>query len=119
MPLPSRIDPRDTERRHDQGMEPHDGTRAIDDGPPVSISRRTGIKIGDIHQVRKFYTQRLRNCQPTACELICTAWVKAIAPERDVTPMRGIVSALTHRDPAAGNHSSSLQRLAVGEWHPT
>jgi uncharacterized protein DUF2841 len=53
-----------------------------DDVPAVTTGDRTGLQIGDKEAVWKFYDQRFRNCQQTACKLIAKAWVKAIEPKK-------------------------------------
>ncbi|KAH6694654.1 hypothetical protein VD0002_g7085 [Verticillium dahliae] len=60
--------------------------RPIDDDsdiPSVTMGPVTkGLKIGDTDEVRKFYDQRFRNCQQTACKLIAKAWVKVVEPKK-------------------------------------
>lgn len=54
-----------------------------DDDAPIPItSSKKGIKIGNSQDVWKFYDQRFRNCQQTACKLIAKAWVKAVEPKK-------------------------------------
>jgi hypothetical protein len=54
-----------------------------DDDAPIPItSSKKGIKIGNSDEVWKFYDQRFRNCQQTACKLIAKAWVKAVEPKK-------------------------------------
>ncbi|KAK3379818.1 hypothetical protein B0T24DRAFT_170561 [Lasiosphaeria ovina] len=53
-----------------------------DDEPPVMVSSKKGIKIGNSEEVWNFYDQRFRNCQQTACKLIAKIFVKTIAPKK-------------------------------------
>ncbi|KAK3940372.1 hypothetical protein QBC46DRAFT_126982 [Diplogelasinospora grovesii] len=53
-----------------------------DDEPPVTVSTKKGMKIGNADDVWEFYSQRFRNCQQTACKLIAKAWVKAVEPKK-------------------------------------
>lgn len=54
-----------------------------DDDAPIPItSSKKGIRIGNSDEVWKFYDQRFRNCQQTACKLIAKAWVKAVEPKK-------------------------------------
>ncbi|PHH69538.1 hypothetical protein CDD82_7697 [Ophiocordyceps australis] len=52
---------------------------------PIMMSARRGIKIGDSEAVWKFYEQRFKNCQQTACKLIAKAWVKVVEPKKQST----------------------------------
>jgi Protein of unknown function (DUF2841) len=56
--------------------------RADDDEPPATVSAKRGIKIGDSEEVWKFYQQRFRGVQQTACKLIAKHWIKAIEPKK-------------------------------------
>jgi hypothetical protein len=48
---------------------------------PIAATKK-GIRIGDSDLVWKFYEQRFKNCQQTACKLIAKAWVKAVEPKK-------------------------------------
>lgn len=55
-----------------------------DDDTPAAILNppKKQLRIGDKDEVKKFYEQRFRNCQQTACKLIAKAWVKAVEPKK-------------------------------------
>jgi uncharacterized protein DUF2841 len=54
-----------------------------DDEVPVSkTTARKPIKVGQEEELWKFYEQRFKNCQQTACKLIAKAWVKAVEPKK-------------------------------------
>lgn len=52
------------------------------DPPMVIAATKKGIRIGDSDLIWKFYEQRFKNCQQTACKLIAKAWVKAVEPKK-------------------------------------
>lgn len=47
----------------------------------VAVAKR-GLRIGDEEEVAKFYDQRFRSCQQSACKVIAKAWIKLIAPKK-------------------------------------
>lgn len=53
-----------------------------DELPVVTMGDKTGLRIDDTEAVWKFYDQRFKNCQQTACKLIAKAWVKAVEPKK-------------------------------------
>ena len=56
-----------------------------DDAPPPSMMTRRSIKLNDKRGLWKFYDQRFKQCQQTACKLIAKAWVKAVEPKKQST----------------------------------
>ena len=56
-----------------------------DEAPPPSMMTRRSIKLNDTKGLWKFYDQRFKQCQQTACKLIAKAWVKAVEPKKQST----------------------------------
>lgn len=53
------------------------------EGPTVQVVlAKRGIKIGNKDEIWKFYDQRFKNIQQSACKIIAKAWVKLIAPKK-------------------------------------
>jgi hypothetical protein len=49
---------------------------------PTSISNSRQLRIGDTEEVSKFYAQRFKDLQQSACKVIAKAFVKAIEPKK-------------------------------------
>ena len=56
----------------------------LDTGPSVSVvgPPKKRLKVGNKEEVWKFYEQRFKNIQQSACKMIAKAWIKLIAPKK-------------------------------------
>jgi hypothetical protein len=77
------------------------GARREDSGPAVQVVvAKKGLRIGNSDEVWKFYEQRLKNIQQTACKIIAKAWVKLLAPKKQ------------------SNHPYTGQEARAPDWWP-
>jgi hypothetical protein len=49
------------------------------------VMRRRRIQIQNSDELWKFYDERFKNCQQSACKLIAKAWIKAVEPKKQST----------------------------------
>lgn len=63
----------------------HPVTDDDDNVPMIMTTVRRGLQIGNTEDVERFYDQRFKNCQQTACKLMAKAWVKAVEPKKQST----------------------------------
>ncbi|KAK3378837.1 hypothetical protein B0T24DRAFT_489758, partial [Lasiosphaeria ovina] len=59
----------------------------MDNEPPVIISSKKAIKIGDSDQLWGFYSQRFRNIQQVACKLMAKIWIHFLMPKGVAFPL--------------------------------
>lgn len=77
------------------------GARRDDGGPAVQVVvAKKGLRIGNNEDVWKFYEQRFKSIQQTACKTIAKAWIKLIAPKKQ------------------SNHPYTGQEAKAPDWWP-
>ncbi|CAN8097430.1 unnamed protein product [Discula destructiva] len=77
------------------------GARREDLGPAVQVVvAKRGMRIGDDGEVWKFYEQRFKSIQQSACKTIAKAWIKLIAPKKQ------------------SNHPYTGQEAKAPDWWP-
>ncbi|KAJ4409682.1 hypothetical protein N0V82_009439 [Gnomoniopsis sp. IMI 355080] len=77
------------------------GGRREDAGPAVQVVvAKKGLRIGNHDDVWKFYEQRFKSIQQTACKTIAKAWIKLIAPKKQ------------------SNHPYTGQEAKAPDWWP-
>lgn len=77
------------------------GGRRDDAGPAVQVVvAKRGLRIGNNEDVWKFYEQRFKSIQQTACKTIAKAWIKLIAPKKQ------------------SNHPYTGQEAKAPDWWP-
>lgn len=73
----------------------------VDAGPAVNVVvPKKALKIGNKDEVWKFYEQRFKNIQQSACKMIAKAWIKLIAPKKQ------------------SNHPYTGQEARAPDWWP-
>lgn len=68
-------------RKRQRSEYPYDD----DNDSSAPILARRGIRVCDHNALWKFYDQRFKSCQQSACKLIAKAWVKAVEPKKQST----------------------------------
>lgn len=56
-----------------------------EDQPMIVNSNRKHMKIGNDDDLWRYYEQRFKNLQQTACKMMAKAWVKAVEPKKQST----------------------------------
>ncbi|KAK3903330.1 hypothetical protein C8A05DRAFT_14709, partial [Staphylotrichum tortipilum] len=83
MPSNGRLAPESRRRKRPRGQGTTRRSRDTDPSPVITHSK-VRLRIGDAEAVQRFYKSRIKAVQQTACREIAKAFVKVVAPKKQV-----------------------------------